>query len=40
MSRNKRVWSKKFIEYTEYIAKHPNYDGLPEKYKEESKKHR
>lgn len=35
MSRNKRVWSKEFIEYMEYIAKHPNYDGLPEKYKED-----
>ncbi|MDR0913430.1 MAG: HNH endonuclease [Methanobrevibacter sp.] len=33
MVRNKRKWHPKFIEYTKFIAKHPNYNGIPEKYK-------
>lgn len=35
MGRQERAWSKEFIEYTEYIAKHPNYEGLPDKYKKD-----
>ena len=35
MGRKERAWSKEFIEYTEFIAKHPNYEGLPEKYKKD-----
>lgn len=35
MSRKERTWSKEFIEYTEFIAEHPNYEGLPEKYKKD-----
>lgn len=35
MARKERVWSKEFVEYTEYIANHPNYNGLPDKYKED-----
>ena len=33
MGRQERTWSKEFIEYTEFIAKHPNNEGQPEKYK-------
>lgn len=35
MARRERNWSKEFIEYTEYIAKHPNYKGLAYKIKKD-----
>lgn len=35
MARTERNWSKEFIEYTEYIANHPNYKGLAYKIKKD-----
>lgn len=29
MKREKRVWHPKFMEYMDFIVKHPNYKGLP-----------
>lgn len=33
MARAKRKWHKKFLEYMQFIANHPNYKDMPEVYK-------
>lgn len=30
--RNQRKWHKKFLQYMEYIVKHPNYKDMPNKF--------
>jgi len=34
-TRNKRKWNKKFLEYMNFIVKHPNYSGMPDLYKKD-----
>lgn len=35
MSPVERNWHEDFIKYTEFIAGHPNYEGVPEAYKQD-----
>ena len=30
--RNQRKWHEKFLQYMEYIVKHPNYKDMPNKF--------
>lgn len=36
MTRQKRKWHPDFVKYMKFIVKHPNYNGMPSPYKDDS----